>query len=60
MYLWYTVQLQLLKIKEAFNEYGSEVSENGLAINGAMILYMDFINLFLNLLSILGIGDNNR
>ena len=48
------------KIKEAFNEYGSEVSENGLAINGAMILYMDFINLFLNLLSIFGIGDNNR
>ncbi|WP_203619715.1 Bax inhibitor-1/YccA family protein [Apilactobacillus nanyangensis] len=48
------------KIKESFNEYGSEVSENGLAISGAMVLYLDFINLFLNLLSIFGIGDNNR
>lgn len=46
------------KIKESFNEYGNEVSENGLAINGAMILYMDFINLFLNLLSIFGMNDN--
>ncbi len=48
------------KIKESFNEYGSEVSENGLAISGAMVLYLDFINLFLNLLSIFGIGDNDR
>ncbi|CAI2659260.1 MAG: Bax inhibitor-1/YccA family protein [Apilactobacillus sp.] len=48
------------KIKQSFNEYGSEVSENGLAISGAMILYMDFINLFIHLLSIFGFANNDR
>lgn len=48
------------KIKESFNEYNGQVSDNSLAIFGAMQLYMDFINLFLYLLSIFGIGDNNN
>ncbi|UQS85262.1 Bax inhibitor-1/YccA family protein [Apilactobacillus apisilvae] len=47
------------KIKELYNEHGSEVSENGLAINGAMALYLDFINLFLQLLSIFGGNDRD-
>lgn len=47
------------KVKDAYNEYGSDISENGLAIYGAMTLYLDFINLFLQLLSIFGGNDRD-
>lgn len=47
------------KVKDAYNEYGSDIPENGLAIYGAMTLYLDFINLFLQLLSIFGGNDRD-
>ena len=44
------------KIKRLINEYGSEVNESTqkIALLGALSLYLDFINLFLFLLRILG------
>lgn len=44
--------------KNMYNQYAGQVSENGLAVYGALQLYLDFVNLFLNLLSIFGYGDN--
>lgn len=46
------------RIKNMYNQYGGQVSENGLAVYGALQLYLDFVNLFLQLLSIFGYGDN--
>jgi FtsH-binding integral membrane protein len=45
------------RIKNMFNEYGS-ADENGqkLALMGALMLYLDFINLFIYLLRIIGGG----
>lgn len=48
------------KMKQMYNQYSGsgEVSMTGLAVFGALQLYLDFINLFLQLLSIF--GNNNR
>ncbi|MGF7436378.1 Bax inhibitor-1/YccA family protein [Lentilactobacillus senioris] len=46
------------RIKNMYNQYGNQVSQNGLAVYGALQLYLDFVNLFLQLLSIFGYGDN--
>lgn len=44
------------KIKQMLREYGTEINENSqkMALIGSLTLYLDFINLFLYLLKILG------
>lgn len=44
------------KIKQMLREYGTEINENSqkMALMGSLTLYLDFINLFLYLLKILG------
>lgn len=44
--------------KRIYMNYGSQVSENGLAIMGALNMYLDFINIFMFLLQIFGMSDN--
>lgn len=46
------------KMKQLYVEYGNQVSSTGLAITGALQLYLDFINLFIQLLNILQMGNN--
>ncbi|GAD15677.1 Bax inhibitor-1/YccA family protein [Lentilactobacillus otakiensis] len=48
------------KMKQMYNQYSAngDVSMTGLAVFGALQLYLDFVNLFLQLLSIF--GNNNR
>lgn len=47
------------KMKQIYINYGGEVSTNGLAVLGALQLYLDFVNLFISLLQIFGMGDRN-
>lgn len=47
------------KMKVIYNNYGDQLSSNGLAILGALQLYLDFINIFMFLLEIFG-GNGNR
>ena len=44
-----------------YYQYGSQVNTDSLAAVGALNLYLDFLNIFLYLLQIFGIGssDNN-
>lgn len=44
-------------MKSIYTGYGDELSVNGLAVLGALQLYLDFINLFVSLLDIFGSGD---
>lgn len=46
-------------MKNIYLKYGDQVSVSGLAVMGALQLYLDFVNLFLNLLQIFGMSDNN-
>ena len=48
------------KMKQMYNNYGDQVSTTGLAVFGALQLYLDFVNLFLQLLQIFGGNGNNR
>lgn len=48
------------KMKSIYNNYGSQVPTNGLAVLGALQLYLDFINIFLFLLQILGMGNDRN
>ncbi|WP_288557856.1 Bax inhibitor-1/YccA family protein [uncultured Lactobacillus sp.] len=48
------------KMKNIYNNYGSQVSTNGLAVLGALQLYLDFINIFLFLLQIFGMGNDRN
>ncbi|MDF7683327.1 Bax inhibitor-1/YccA family protein [Lactobacillus sp. ESL0679] len=48
------------KMKLIYNNYGNQVSTNGLAVLGALQLYLDFINIFLFILEIFGYGNNNN
>ena len=47
--------------KVMYYQYGSKVNTDSLAAVGALNLYLDFLNIFLYLLQIFGIGssDNN-
>ena len=45
-------------MKAIYNNYGSQVSTNGLAVLGALQLYLDFVNIFLFLLQIFGMGGD--
>ncbi|MDY5593309.1 MAG: Bax inhibitor-1 family protein, partial [Limosilactobacillus reuteri] len=47
------------KMKQIYINYGGEVSTNGLAVLGALQLYLDFVNLFISLLQIFGMSDRN-
>jgi FtsH-binding integral membrane protein len=48
------------KMKSIYQQYGGQVPVNGLAVLGAFQLYLDFINLFLQLLQIFGMfSDRN-
>ena len=46
--------------KSIYNNYGSQVPTNGLAVLGALQLYLDFINIFLFLLQIFGMGNDRN
>ena len=48
------------KMKNIYLEYNGQVSTTGLAVMGALQLYLDFINLFIQLLQIFGMGDDRR
>lgn len=48
------------KMKQIYLEYGSQVPELGLAVNGALTLYLDFLNLFIELLQIFGMLSDDR
>ncbi|GBG94472.1 membrane protein [Ligilactobacillus salitolerans] len=46
--------------KNMYLEYGSQVNTTSLAVSGALQLYLDFINLFLQLLSIFSGGKGSK
>lgn len=49
------------KMQKMYLQYGDQVSVTGLAVMGALQLYLDFVNLFLQILQIIGIfGGGNR
>ena len=48
------------KMKNIYLNYQDQVSVTGLAIMGALQLYLDFINLFIQLLQIFGVGSDRR
>ncbi|SEM40986.1 hypothetical protein SAMN05216431_102117 [Ligilactobacillus sp. WC1T17] len=48
------------RFKQMYYEYGTQVNPDALAITGALELYLDFINIFLYLLQIFGIGGSNN
>ena len=48
------------RMKNIYLQFGGEVSTNGLAVMGALQLYLDFVNLFLQFLTIFGSNDNNN
>lgn len=48
------------KMKAIYVNYGSEQSVGGLAVMGALQLYLDFINLFLQLLQIFGMSSDRN
>ena len=48
------------KMKSIYNNYGSQVPTNGLAVLGALQLYLYFINIFLFLLQIFGMGNDRN
>lgn len=48
------------KMQKMYLQYGDQVSMTGLAVNGALQLYLDFVNLFLQLLQIFGIFGGDR
>jgi len=45
-------------MKRMYLQYGSQVSVGGLAVMGALQLYLDFINIFISLLQIFGMGGS--
>jgi FtsH-binding integral membrane protein len=42
------------KMKQIYMQYGNSANMTGLAVSGALSLYLDFINIFLSLLRIFG------
>lgn len=47
------------KMKNIYLQYGDQVSASGLAVMGALQLYLDFINLFIQLLQIFGMSSRD-
>lgn len=48
------------RMKQIYLTYGNQVSNLGLAVSGALQLYLDFVNLFLQFLQIFGYSDSNK
>lgn len=48
------------RMKQIYLQYGEQFEINGLAVNGALQLYLDFINMFLYLLQIFGNEDSRN
>lgn len=48
------------RMKNIYLQYGDAGSSNGLAVLGALQLYLDFVNLFLQFLTIFGSSDDNK
>lgn len=48
------------RMKKLYVEYGNQIGVTNLAINGALQLYLDFINIFLYLLEIFGNNSDNN
>lgn len=46
-------------MKQIYVNYGDQVSVTGLAVLGALQLYLDFVNLFISLLQIFGMSERN-
>ena len=46
-------------MKQIYVNHGDQVSVTGLAVLGALQLYLDFVNLFISLLQIFGMSDRN-
>lgn len=46
-------------MKNIYVRYGNQVSVSGLAVMGALQLYLDFVNIFISLLQIFGMSDRN-
>ena len=47
-------------MKNIYLQYGDQYEVNGLAVNGALQLYLDFINMFIYLIQIFGHNDNQN
>lgn len=47
------------KMKNLYLQYGNQISVSGLAVVGALQLYLDFINLFIQLLQIFGMSNRD-
>jgi FtsH-binding integral membrane protein len=47
------------KMKQIYINYSDQNSMTGLAIVGALQLYLDFVNLFISFLQIFGMSDRN-
>ena len=47
-------------MKNIYLQYGDRYEVNGLAVNGALQLYLDFINMFIYLVQIFGHNDNQN
>ncbi|QNQ82665.1 Bax inhibitor-1/YccA family protein [Lactobacillus sp. PV037] len=48
------------QIKKVYAQYADQTSSLGLAVLGALQLYLDFINIFMFFLEIFGMGSDNR
>lgn len=48
------------RMKNIYLQFGDQVSTNGLAVLGALQLYLDFVNLFLQFLTIFGFNDDRN
>lgn len=46
-------------MKRIYLQFGNQVSVNGLAVMGALQLYLDFVNIFISLLQIFGMSDRD-
>jgi FtsH-binding integral membrane protein len=46
-------------MKRIYLQYGNQVSVGGLAVMGALQLYLDFVNLFISLLQIFGMSSRD-
>lgn len=47
------------KMKRVYTQYAGQVSTNGLAVVGALQLYLDFVNLFMQFLQIFGMSSRD-
>ena len=56
---WDTQRLKNLYLT-AGSDGQATISTSSLAVVGALMLYLDFLNLFTAILQILGVGDNNN